>query len=513
MSAGEQPAGASGSSSPGKHPPDWVVLTLVCLGAFMVILDVSVVNVALPAIRASLGFSQTGLQWVVNAYTLTFAGFLLLGGRAADLYGRRRVFLIGLSIFTIASLVGGLAQNQAMLVTARAVQGFGGAILSPATLTILITTFTEPRARSRALGIWSAVAAGGGAVGVLLGGVLTDLLSWRWILFINIPVGVALLVGAVMLLPETRGMVRSKELDLWGALTITGSLVSLVYAVVNTDGGSWTGWQTLVGLPLAAVLFAAFIAIEWRDSAPLVPLRLFRSRSLTGANLVMLLLSAALFAMWFFLSLYMQNVLGYSPLRAGVAFVPQTLSIMIGAQISSRAVHRIGARPLLIAGPLATALGLILLAQIGATTPYFPGIALPSVLITLGLGLSFPPLTLAATAGVRREESGLASGLINTMRQIGGALGLAILATISTQRTRDFLVGSRTLSRSLHPSAADTAQALTAGFTRGFAVAAAFALAAAVAALIVPPVRQTPVEAAAVETPATSERSMAVSGE
>ena len=318
MSAGEQPSGASGPRSPGKHPPDWVILTLVCLGVFMVILDVSVVNVALPAIRASLGFSQTGLQWVVNAYTLTFAGFLLLGGRAADLYGRRRVFLIGLSIFTVASLVGGLAQNQAMLVTARAVQGFGGAILSPATLTILITTFTDPKARARALGIWSAVAAGGGAVGVLLGGVLTQLLSWRWILFINIPVGVALLVGAIMLLPETRGMMRSKELDLWGALTITGSLVSLVYAVVNTDGGSWTGWQTLVGLPLAAVLFVAFVVIEAHDSAPLVPLRLFRSRSLTGANLVMLLLSAALFAMWFFLSLYMQNVLGYSPLRAGV---------------------------------------------------------------------------------------------------------------------------------------------------------------------------------------------------
>jgi MFS family permease len=234
----------------------------------MVILDVSVVNVALPAIRSSLGFSQTGLQWVVNAHTLTFAGFLLLGGRAADLYGRRRVFLIGLCIFTASSLVGGLAQNQAMLVTARAVQGFGGAILSPATLTILITTFTDPRARARALGIWSAVAAGGGAVGVLLGGVLTDLLSWRWILFINIPVGVALLVAALVFLPETRGIVRSNALDVWGALTITGCLVSLVYAVVNTDSGSWTGWQTLVGLPLAAVLLLVFIVIESRARAP-----------------------------------------------------------------------------------------------------------------------------------------------------------------------------------------------------------------------------------------------------
>jgi EmrB/QacA subfamily drug resistance transporter len=506
MSAGDQPSGVSGARSLDKHPPEWLVLTLVCLGVFMVILDVSAVNVALPAIRSSLGFSQTGLQWVVNAYTLTFAGFLLLGGRAADLYGRRRVFLIGLCIFTGSSLVGGLAQNQAMLVTARAVQGFGGAILSPATLTILITTFTDPKARARALGIWSAVAAGGGAVGVVLGGILTDLLSWRWILFINIPVGVALLAAALLFLPETRGIVRSNALDAWGALTITGSLVSLVYAVVNTDGGSWTGWQTLVGLPLAAILLVAFIAIESRVSAPLVPLRLFRSRSVTGANVVMLLLSAALFAMWFFLSLYLQNVLGYSPLRAGFAFVPQTLTIMIGAQISTRLVQRLGARPLLIAGPLVSALGLIWLAQIGATTPYFPGIAIPSVLITLGLGLSFPPLTLAATAGVRREESGLASGLINTMRQMGGALGLAILATISTQRTRDLLV-------TVHPSAIQTARALTAGFTRGFALAAAFAVAAAITAFIVPPVQRAPAEAVSAEQPATKERPMAVSGE
>lgn len=506
MSAGEQSSGAPGARSPDKHPPDWLVLTLVCLGAFMVILDVSVVNVALPAIHASLGFSQTGLQWVVNAYTLTFAGFLLLGGRAADLFGRRRMFLVGLCIFTGSSLVGGFAQNQAMLVVARAAQGFGGAILSPATLTILITTFTDPRGRARALGVWSGVAAGGGAVGVLLGGVLTDLFSWRWILFINVPVGVGLFAATLMYLPETRGMVRSNMLDLWGALSITGCLVSLVYAVVNTDGGSWTGWQTLVGLPLAAALLVAFVVIESRVTAPLVPLRLFRSRALTGANIVMLLLSAALFAMWFFLSLYLQNVLGYSPLRAGFAFVPQTLTILIGAQISSRAVHRLGARPLLIAGPLCSALGLIWLAQISATTPYFPAISIPSMLITLGLGLSFPPITLAATAGVRPEESGLASGLINTMRQVGGALGLAILATISSQRTRDLLVAP-------HPSAAQTAQALTAGFTRGFAIAAAFAVAAALTALILPPVQRAPTESVAAEHPATQERSLAASAE
>jgi len=418
-----------------EHPPDWLILSLVCVGQFMVVLDISVVNVALPSIRGDLGFSQTGLQWVVNAYTLTFAGFLLLGGRAADLYGRRRMFLVGLGLFTVASLLGGLAQNQTMLVTARAAQGLGGAILSPATLTILITTFADPRGRARALGLWSATAAAGGAAGALLGGVLTDLLSWRWILFINIPIGIGGVIAAALVLSESRGVVRERQLDIWGALTITGSLVALVYAVVNTDSGSWTGWQTLVGLPVAAILFIAFVLIEMRVGAPLVPLRLFRSRSLTGANLVMLFLSAAIFAMWFFLTLYMQNVLGYSPLRAGVAFLPQTVAIVIGAQISARTVNRIGARPLLVVGPIISAIGLLWLAQVGPASAYFPDIAIPGVLITLGMGLSFTPITMAATAGIRREESGLASGVVNTTRQIGGSLGLAILATLSVDHT------------------------------------------------------------------------------
>jgi EmrB/QacA subfamily drug resistance transporter len=506
MSAHSVAPNAAPGAQHRRHVPDWVILVLACLGAFMVILDVSVVNVALPAIRASLGFTQTGLQWVVNAYTLTFAGFLLLGGRAADLYGRKRIFLIGLAIFTVASLAGGLAQNTTMLITARTIQGFGGAILSPATLTILITTFTDQKARARALGIWSAFAAGGGAVGVLLGGILTDLLSWRWILFINIPVGVALFITAVMVLPESRSAAHGNSLDIWGALTITGSLSSLVYAVVSTDNGSWTGWQTLVGLPLALLLFVAFIVIELRIEAPLVPLRLFRSRSVSGANLVMLLLSAALFAMWFFLSLYLQNVLGYSPLRAGFAFLPQSLAIIVGAQISTRAVHRFGVRPLLIAGPLCSAIGLLWIAQVNATSPYFPAVAFPSVLITLGLGLSFPPLTLAATAGVRPQESGLASGLINTMRQVGGAVGLAILATIATQHTHDVLSAAR-------PSAHEVGIALTDGFTRGFTVAAVFAVAAAVAAALILPSLEGNREAAETQKQSAPERSPAVSAE
>jgi EmrB/QacA subfamily drug resistance transporter len=470
-----------------EHPPDWLILLLVCLGQFMVVLDISVVNVALPSIRRELGFTQTGLQWVVNAYTLTFAGFLLLGGRAADLYGRRRMFLVGLWLFTAASLLGGLAQNQAMLVTARAAQGLGGAMLSPATLTILITTFTDPRARARALGLWSATAAAGGATGALLGGILTDLLSWRWILFINVPIGAAAIVAAMLVIPETKVRELQRRLDIWGALTITGSLVTLVYAVVNTDSGSWTGWQTLAGLPISAILFVIFIVIETRVPAPLVPLRLFRSRSLTGANLVMLFLSAAIFAMWFFLTLYMQNVLGYSPLRAGFAFLPQTVAIVIGAQISSRWVNRIGARPLLVVGPLISAAGLLWLAQVGSTSPYFPDIAIPGVLITFGLGLSFTPITVAATAGIRREESGLASGIVNTMRQIGGSLGLAILATIAAQRTQELLLQPGYGLKSM-----DTA--LTAGYTRGFAIGAIFAVAAAAAALTIPPLSRVSAE-------------------
>jgi len=480
--------GASTAAQERAAPPDWVILTLVCLGQFMVLLDVSVVNVALPSIRSNLGFSQTGLQWVVNAYTLTFAGFLLLGGRAADLYGRRRLFLIGLVLFTLASLAGGLAQNQAMLITARAAQGVGGAVLSPATLTILIATFSEGEARSRALGIWSAVAAAGGASGVLLGGVLTDLLSWRWILFINVPVGIVAFIAAWLVLPESRGQVQRRHLDVWGAATITGGLVALVYAVVNTDTGSWTNWQTLVGLPVAAVLLAAFLVIESRSEAPIMPLRLFRSRSLSGANLVMFFTAAAVFAMWFFLSLYLQNVLGYSPLQAGIAFVPQTLAIVIGAQISSRLATRIGARPLLIVGPLISAVGLAWLSRIDATTAYFPGIVVPGMIITLGLGLTFTPVTLAATTGVAREEAGLASGIVNTTRQIGASIGLALLATIASQHTRSVLAGT-------HPTAQQTAAALTAGFGRGYELAVVFAVAAAAAAVIVPPLVRPPAQA------------------
>jgi EmrB/QacA subfamily drug resistance transporter len=480
---------ASTESQTGTHAPDWAVLALVCLAQFMVILDISVVNVALPSIRRDLGFSATGLQWVVNAYTLTFAGFLLLGGRAADLYGRRLVFIVGLATFTAASLAGGLAQNEAMLVGARAVQGLGAAILAPATLTILTTHFREPSARARAIGVWSAVAAGGGAAGAVLGGVLTDLLSWRWILFINIPIGVIGLIGARLILVESYDRSRAGSLDVAGAVTVTAGLVTLVYAIVESTDWGWSSAKTIGTLVLAAALLALFAWIEVRVAkAPLVPLGIFRSRSLVGANASIFLLASAMFAMWFFLSLYMQGVLGYSPLKAGFAFLPQTIAIAIGAQISSRLVTRIGPRPLIVFAGLLAAVGMAWLSRITPDGGYFTHILWPSVLVTLGLGLAFTPVTFAATAGVPMNQAGLASGLINTTRQVGGSIGLAVLATVAVDTTRSAAAGS-------------VNAALTAGYSRAFDVSVWLLAGAAAAALIVPPVTRTR-EAVGVAAPA-----------
>lgn len=331
-------------------------------------------NVALPAIKHSLGFSQAELQWVLNAYTLTFAGFLLLGGRAADLFGRRRVFLLGLAVFTLSSLLGGFAQNQAMLIGARAAQGLGGAILSPATLTILTTTFREPGARARAMGIWSAVAGAGGAAGALLGGILTEELSWRWILFINIPIGIVAFIAARAFLQESRGQQERQPLDVLGALLVTGGLSGLVFGVVRTTSVGWGSWQTLLALLLAAGLIVWFVLHEGLVAkAPLMRLSMFKRRSIWTANLVMFLTSAALFAMWFFVSLYLQLVHGYSPLKTGFAFVPQTLAIIVGAQLSSRLVLRLGPRPLLVAGGVISAVGLFLFARLGVNTDYWTG--------------------------------------------------------------------------------------------------------------------------------------------
>jgi EmrB/QacA subfamily drug resistance transporter len=476
----------SPAASSGKTAPDWLILTLACVAQFMVVLDVSIVNVALPSIKVSLGFSPSGLQWILNAYTLTFAGFLLLGGRAADVFGRRRVFLIGLGVFTGASLLGGFAQDQAMLLTARAIQGLGGAILSPATLTILTTTFTEPKARSRAMGLWSAVAGAGGAAGALLGGILTQELSWRWILFINVPIGILAMAAARAFLQETRASGERQPLDVPGAVLVTGGLTSLVYGLVRSSAVGWGSWQTVLAFAVAAGLISWFLVHETLVAkAPLVPLAMFARRSIWTANLVMLLLAGSIFGMWFFVSLYLQDVLGYSPLRTGFAFLPQTVAIIVGAQISSRILLRTGPRPILLFGSLSTAGGLFWLAHAGVHSGYWTDLFVPSVLITLGLGLSFTPLAYLATAGVPPREAGLASGLVNTSRQIGGAVALAALATIAVDRTVSVARAAGPLVHST-PVVLD---ALTKGYTEAFAVASLIAVGAFLAALLIPPIR------------------------
>jgi EmrB/QacA subfamily drug resistance transporter len=454
--------------------PASLVLAVVCVAQFMVVLDVSIVNVALPDMRTDLGMSQNGLAWVLNAYTLAFAGFLLLGGRAADLYGRRRLFLIGLGLFAGASLIGGFADTGGELIAARALQGFGGAVLSPATLTILTTTFTEPKARTRALGMWSAVAGAGGATGVLAGGVLTDLLSWRWILFINVPIGLVVIVLGRIALTESRGEGERPTLDWAGALSVTGGLLALVYGVVSTDSHAWGSGVVLASLATGLALLGLFVLIESRHAHPLVPLRLFRSRALTGANLIMVLIGSVMFGVFFFLSQYLQDVHGYSPLRAGFAFLPMPLAIIAGTQLSSRLIGRFTPRVLLVVGPLVSAVGLLLLSRLQADSSYVLHIGLPGAIITFGVGMSFVPVTLSATTGVDRRDAGLASGLINTTRQIGGSLGLAGLLTVAASRMH-----------ALTPQGAGVAE--TGGFARAFAFSSLLMVLAAVVALLVLP--------------------------
>jgi EmrB/QacA subfamily drug resistance transporter len=464
-----------------RRAPDWVILAIACVAQFMVVLDVSIVNVALPSIGHDLHYSPTGLQWVVNAYVLTFAGFLLLGGRAADIFGRRSAYVAGIGIFTVASLVGGLAQNSGWLTAARAAQGIGGAILSPATLTIIVTTFAGP-GMAKALGVWSAVGGAGGAAGALFGGILTSEISWRWVLFVNIPIGIAAAAAALAYLPELRraaGDPSRSRLDVAGAVTVTLGLSVLVYAIVGTDTHPWASARTLVLLAVGGGLLAVFGVIErWFARTPLVPFRLFRSRSLSGANAVMMLIGAAFFSMWYFMSLYLQNVLHYDALKAGFAFLPMGLVIIAGAQIAARVMPKAGARPLLLTGTFLATVGFVWLAQIGAHSSYWDHVLLPGCLISFSLGLLFTPLAAAATAEVHYTEAGLASGLLNTSRQVGGSLGLAILATIATDRTNSVIHG-----------AGSAAAALTDGYARAFLVASGVAFAAFLSSFVVPAIR------------------------
>ncbi|MHB1569217.1 MAG: MFS transporter, partial [Solirubrobacteraceae bacterium] len=408
-------------------------LLLACLAQFMVILDVSVVNVALPAIRRGLGFSEVDLQWVVNAYTVTFAGFLLLGGRAADLLGRRRVFVAGLVLFSLTSLIGGMANSQAVLIGARALQGLGGAVIAPASLSILTTTFAEGPARNRAVGIWGAMGGAGGAAGALLGGALTDLLSWRWILFINVPIGLVAAAAAQQLIAEGRNLTGTRDFDLRGALSVTVGLSLLVLGIVRTDQTGWGNGGTLALIAAGVALIGVFVAIEGRVARnPLMPLSLFRSRTLSSANVTVMMVGAASFGMWFFVSLYLQEVRGYSPIRAGLAFLPMTLCIVAGSTIASRGVTRVGPKPLLVTGLASLTVGLAWFTGISPTGSFTGDVLGPSLLTALGIGLAFVPATIASVSGVQRHQAGLASGVVNTSRLFGGALGLAILAAIAT---------------------------------------------------------------------------------
>ncbi len=453
----------------------WAVLAICAVAQFMVVLDVSIVNVALPQMRHDLGLTITSQQWVVNAYTLTFAGFLMLGGRAGDLFGRRRVFLAGLALFTAASLVGGLAQTGAWLIAARAAQGLGGAVLAPTSLSLLTSTFTDPSERRRAMGVWSATASSGAAAGVLAGGILTDLLDWRWVLFVNVPIGLLMLVTAPQVLPESQAPGPRPRLDVEGAFTITTGLALFVYGIVSTDTHAWTSTQTVMALAggLAFLLAALFIEARVAPS-PLVPLRVFRRRALCAANGIAMVVGAGLFGMYFFISLYLQQVAGYSPLRTGLAIVPAGTMTLAGALLAPRLAGRIGAWRQLVLGPVLSAAGLLWMSLLSFGDGYWAHMFVPLALFGLGVGTTFVPMTLTATAGVPAAEAGLASGLVNTTRQIGGAVGLAVLATLAAGSAR----AGRAAGHSVEV-------ALTTGYDRAFLVAGLLMLAGAGLALLI----------------------------
>jgi EmrB/QacA subfamily drug resistance transporter len=459
------------------HERRWIALALLCSAMFMVVIDASIVNVALPSIGEGLDFSQENLSWVVNAYVLTFGGFMLLGGRAADLLGRRRVFMAGLLVVAIASLAAGFASSEGQLIAARAAQGLGAAILAPSALSIVTTTFTDGAERNRALGVWGAVAGAGGAAGVLLGGVLTEYLGWEWVLWVNVPVGIIAAALAPQLIAESRSESETRAFDFTGALSVTAGLSVLVYALVDAADAGWGSTQTIGLLGIAALLLAVFVAVERRSAAPLVPFSIFRLRTLTGANVVGLLTGASLFSMFFFISLYMQQVLGYSAIKAGLSYLPLAVTIIISAGVASQLVTRIGFKPVMATGMMLVGGGLVWFTQVSAGGGFLGDILGPSLLAAVGLGFSFVPQTIAAVSGVKERLAGLASGLINTSQQVGGALGLAVLATIANSRTNDLMA-----SAGGDPAALPNA--LTEGFQVAFLAGAGFALAGLLATLV-----------------------------
>jgi EmrB/QacA subfamily drug resistance transporter len=467
------------------------VLAVVAAAQFMVVLDATIVNVTLPTIKVDLGFSEQNLSWILNAYTLIFGGFLLLGGRAADRLGRRRLFLAGITLFSGASLVCGLSQSEAMLLVARGAQGLGGALVSPAALSIILTTFAEGKERNRALSVWGAIAGAGGAVGILLGGVIVNLLSWRWVFFVNVPIGAVLVALAPRFVPESRSEARSRGYDLQGAVAITLGTMGFVFTLINANSWGWTSARTLVGFAIAASLIAGFLWIERRSDDPLVPLRIFSNRSLAASDMTYLLTAAALFGMFYFCTLYLQQVLGFSALKTGVSYMPFSVVLIASSTSAARLVDRFTPKPVLVTGLAVVTVGFVLLTRISGHGDYASHV-LPALLVLgVGLGLTFVPVTIAATTGVAPAESGLASGLLNTTQQVGGSLGLAILSAVSTSR----------ITSALH-SDSGLPIALTHGFKGGFVVAAGLCAAGLVAAVVFLPRRPRRVENALAETAA-----------
>jgi EmrB/QacA subfamily drug resistance transporter len=479
---------------PGSRVDPNAVLALIAVAQFMVILDATIVNVALPTIKVGVGFSEQSLSWVLNAYTLMFGGFLLLGGRLADRLGRRRLFVAGIVVFSGASLICGLSQSEGMLLVARGLQGLGGAMVSPAALSIILTTFAEGSERNRALAVWGAIAGAGGAVGLLLGGVLVQALSWRWVFFVNVPIGAIVLALTPRIVPESRSESASEGgYDAEGALAITLGTIALVFTLIKADSWGWTSGRTLAGFVVAAVLIVAFVAIERRQRDPLVPLRIFSNRSLAASDATMLVVAAALFGMFFFCTLYLQQVLGYSALKTGIAYLPFSVTLIGASALASRLVDRFTPKPVLSAGLLVATAGFVLLTRVTGHADYSSHVLPAMIVLGAGMGMSFVPITIAATSGVAASESGLASGLLNTTQQVGGSLGLAILSSVSTSRVTSALGGGATLPA-----------ALTHGFKGAFTVAAVLCAVGLAVALTLLPRRQRQAEDEQVEVVALS---------
>ena len=473
---------AKTSSKPKKQANHWLILVLLALAQFMVVLDVSIVNVALPAIQRAFHMSQENLQWIITMYTLTFGGFLLLGGRAADLFGRRKIFLAGITLFTLASLGTALAQSETWIIIARGVQGLAGAMMSPAALSIVLVTYKEGHERNVALSVWGAVASGGAAAGVLLGGILTQLLDWRWNFFINVPVGIIVVATSLLILDRHDSTVEHNELDLPGAVLATGGLMSLVYGLVKAPTNGWTSTSSLIFFAIAILALGTFVVNEQRVKHPLVPLGIFRIRNLTGADLLMFCMSAGLFSIFFFTTLYMQEVLGYSPIKTGLCFLIMPAIIAIVATNIPRVIQRIGYKPILIVMPLFVSAGLFWLSHIPVHGTFWGDVAPGLSLMAFGMGGVFVGGTVAATSGVPHHESGLASGLLNTSQQVGGALGLAVLTGIATSSAKNYLTD---LHLHAAPSAQQVAASTVHGFHEGYLIGSTFGIIAALIATFV----------------------------